>query len=107
MQTEQREKLQSQINAENGTESNKNYSELDKEVIELKKYKGLQITHHENKHFATIGMYRITEYYTTEEELINYINENMWELVIVIAANVSERMQGHALKDEKIHQNGL
>lgn len=83
--TEQKELLQSQNSAENGTE-NKELSGKIGYLIQRETYKGLDIVGiNENKWFASMAMYKFTDDYKTKEELIEYIDDNTFKICAMIA----------------------
>lgn len=73
-------------------ETNKQNSSSNNQIIERGDYKGIQTVGLEQGWFAAMGQKRLTLYYPTKEALHKYLDEKPYELMVVIAAAVTEEV---------------
>lgn len=96
--TEPKDTLNEQNTA--NEQNNNPFGDLDKQIIQRSNYKGLQIvkimadeeTKSPERNFVALGGYRLTEYFDTENELKEYLENKPFEMMILLAANITEQM---------------
>lgn len=71
------------------TTDNKN-STFETEIIENTPFTMVEI---DNKYFAVIGEYKVTEEYNTKQELLNKINEKDWGLITSLIGVLIEKSE--------------
>lgn len=96
--TEPKDTLNEQNTA--NEQNNNHFGKFEKQLIIRDSYKGLQIvgigteeTPEIKKWFGALGNQRVTDYFETEHDMKNYIDEKPFEIIVVLAAIVNEKME--------------
>lgn len=78
-----------QLNIQNNAEqnSNSNSSLIEREPVEGTPF--WIVGNSEKGYIGVLGKYQITENQTNKQEVLNYIDENMWKVVMIIAGSIA------------------
>lgn len=82
-----------QLNIELNGQESENKSRSNYELLERIEIQGTPFTmvgSEEQGYFAAMQRYRITERHKTKEEVLNYIDTNMWKIIVNITIILTE-----------------
>lgn len=89
------------LNAQSNTENNHNSNYGNEEIINRKQLEGtpFQLITQQGKTFVVIGINKITPDFDTEQEAMNYIDENHWNITGTIVTIIVEAILAKRTKE--------